>query len=260
MAQPALSEAFSTRLQKGGALIADMRSIVTAWTEGLEKGDPVSVISRTLPKATPARLKDTYIRAFKPRFLNGSPPQAWKVLRVLEEASADFQVLRAFYYWITARAELPLYGFVDEVVLPMHRSGRFDIRVEDAVAWLGRKTKEAGLAWTPTVTLKVSRGILAALRDFAILEGENRKRIAPAHLGTEAFALLAFCLHGLGESGSALVRHPDWRLFLLGETGVEHLFLESHQHGWLRFESAGNIVRVEFPEITFEEYVHVVLG
>ncbi len=51
-----------------------------------------------------------------------------------------------------------------------------------------------------------------------------------------------------------MIRHPDWKLFLLRETNVERLFMESHQHGWLRFEAAGGIYRLEFPQNTFEEY------
>lgn len=260
MAQKGAVRNFTTRLQKGGALIPDMRSIVAIWSEGLEKEDPLTVISRSLPKATAARLRDTYVRSFRPRFLNGSPPNAWKIVRVLEDAGVDIQVLKPFYFWITARTEQPLYGFVEEVIFPNYMAGKFDIRVADAVSWLKKKTSQFGQAWTPTVYLKVSRGILAALRDFGVLEGVNHKSIAHVNLGAEAFSLLAFCLFLTGNSGTTLVGHSDWRLFLLGETGVEHQFLEAHQNGWLNFESAGNLYRVDFPEKNFEDYVHVVLG
>lgn len=250
----------TTRLQKGGALLEDMRAIVTLWEEGMEQGDSLQAISRALPKGTMARVKDTYSRAFRPRFLNGSPEAAWRYAQILEEYRADVQIIRPFYYWITARSEPALYKFVVERLLLSHRAGSFNVRVEDGVEWLNEVNRKEGREWTPTVTLKTSRGMLAALRDFGILEGSIRKKIAPVSLSREAFTLIAFCLHILGASGNALVGHQDWKLFLLGETGVEHMFLEAHQYGWVRFETAGNIVRTEFPEINFEEYVHVVLG
>lgn len=81
-----------------------------------------------------------------------------------------------------------------------------------------------------------------------------RKHITPFHLALEAFALIGFCLNDLGVIGRDMIRHPDWKLFLLRETNVERLFMESHQHGWLRFEAAGGIYRLEFPQNTFEEY------
>jgi len=36
--------------------------------------------------------------------------------------------------------------------------------------------------------------------------------------------------------------------------------LEAHQYGRMNFESAGGIVRTEFPEISFGEYADVVLA
>jgi len=85
--------------------------------------------------------------------------------------------------------------------------------------------------------------MLAALRDFGILEGAKRKRIAPQHLALEAFCLIAFCLHDLGFEQKSLVRHPDWKLFLLTQTTVERLFLEAHQNGWLDFQAVGGAQR-----------------
>lgn len=253
-------EAVTARMQKGGALLPDMRAIVALWEEGMEKGDPLPEIARVLPKATLSRVKDTYTRSFRPRFLQGTPPDAWKYARVLEDRGTELNVVRPFYYWLTARSEAALYGFVTERLLPAHRAGKFDVRTADASEWLDEVNRRAGREWTPTVTLKTARGMLAALRDFGILEGENRKKIAPVSLNRQAFSLIAFCLAGLGVSGRAFLQHSDWKLFLLGETGVEHMCLESHQYGWMQFESAGGIARIEFPGVTFEEYADAVLG
>jgi len=250
----------TTRLQKGGALLPDMRLLVSAWSEEMSKGDPIPLLAKSLPKSTQARVRDTFVRAFRPRFIAGSPPNSWRWLRVLEDLRADIQVIRPFYYWLTARAEPALYDFVSEVVYSRSRSTDREIRIEEAASWLTSRVRASGKMWTPLVTRKVARGMLAALRDFGILEGAVRKRIAPARLPPETCALIAFCLHDMGITGRELVRHPDWRLFLLGETGVEHLLLECHQHGWLRFESAGNLYRTEFPEGSFKEYAHGILG
>ena len=251
---------FTSRLQKGGALLEDMRMLVRAWSDGMEKSDPVPELVRILPKVTVARVRDTYIRAFRPRFINGSPQQAWRLARALEDETADSSVVRPLYYWITARAETPIYQSMTDVLYPQSRSGNLDVRSEDAATWLARQVANNAKEWTPTVARKVARGLLAALRDFGILEGANHKTISPAHLTPAAGAIIAFCLHELGSSGRELVQHLDWRLFLLGETGVERMLMECHQHGWLRFDIAGAIYRVEFPSVSLKEYVHDVLG
>lgn len=253
------SRDMTTRLLKGGALLTDMRLLVTLWSDELTKEDLAEVLARSLPKSTTMRVRDVFTRAFRPRFLNGSPPQAWKLARVLEDHRADMQVIRSFYYWITARAEAPLYDFVTDVVYSRSRTTERDIKIDEAVSWLNRVMQNTGKSWTPTVTRKVARGILATLRDFGILEGRASKRIAPVSLTAEAFTLIAFCLFDMGISGRELVRHLDWRLFLLGETGVEQMLLECHQHGWLRYESVGNLYRTEFPTVTFPEYADGIL-
>ena len=251
---------YTSRLLKGGALLADMRLLVNTWSEEMENKDPIPTLARILRKTTTARVKDTFIRAFRPRFINGSPPNAWLLAKTLENRSAEVQIIRPFYYWITARAEAPLYEFATDIVYSRSRSNLREIRIEETVSWLTQRVRNAGKSWTPTVSKKVARGILAALRDFGILEGSVRKRIATPVVPPEAFALISFCLNETAITGRELVRHLDWRLFLLGETGVEHLFLECHQHGWIKFESAGNLSRIEFPDVSFQEYTHGVLG
>jgi hypothetical protein len=250
----------TSRLQKGGALLPDMRQMVGLWSDNIAQTDPIPLLARSLTKNTMARVKDTFARAFRPRFISGNPPEAWRMARVLEDQNANIEVVRPFYYWITARAEPALYGFVADLVYTRTRSGQSVIRIEEAIAWLNHRLRLTGKAWTPTVLKKVARGMMAALRDFGILEGAVRKRIATVNLCPEAFALIAFCLHDMGATGRDLVRHPDWRLFLLGEAEVERLLMECHQHGWLKFEAAGDLRRTEFPSATFKEYAHVVLG
>lgn len=260
MSESFIKKKLTTRLQKGGALLGDMRLLVTAWSEEMAGEDPLPLLTRSLTKATTARVRDTFVRAFRPRFINGSPPNAWRLAKVLEDLKVDIQFIRPIYYWITTRSESALYGYVTEVLFPRSRLQDREIRVEEAAAWLTRELHKNGKKWTPLVTLKVARGLLAALRDFEILEGTARKRLTWPNLPPSSGALIAFFLHQEGTTGKGLVRHLDWRLFLMGGTAVEHLFLECHQQGWFKFESLGNLCRTEFPEISFEEYAHVVFG
>ena len=66
--------AVTARILKGGALLPDMRAVVSLWEDGMEKNDPLPAIARALPKATMSRVKDTYTCAFRPRFLQGYFP------------------------------------------------------------------------------------------------------------------------------------------------------------------------------------------
>jgi Putative inner membrane protein (DUF1819) len=195
-----------------------------------------------------------------PRFLHGDPPQAWRIVRCLEDRNADIEILRPVYYWVTARSDRLLYDYVTQELIQIGGSGDGSVRIEETTAWIWRQLRRTHQHWSPTVTVKVARGLLAALRDFRILDGARRKRLAPSYVPIESFCYLAFCLRQLGISGESLVNYSDWRLFLLTPSLVERRFLDAHQHKFLEFHAAGRVYRIDFPATTHEGYADVLLG
>lgn len=246
---------YTTRIQKGGALLDDMRQLVRTWEDA-----PTTVLrdsglrSNVLNKATRARLSDVYRRAFLPRFVEGRIPNAWRLVRPLEDAHAGIQVVRPAYYWVSARAEPLIEDFVREFILPRQALVRTGIGTEDVIHWLQAKR----CPWSHTVRTKVARGLLAALRDFGVLEGRAQKRLAGGMLSVPAFAYLARCFRETGAISRSLVLHADWQLFLLTPAEVEHFFLLAHQERFLQYHAAGSTVSISFPTESLEEYAHVV--
>lgn len=251
---------YTTRLQKGGALLDDMRLLVRSWDQKTPSDDRKRevVLKNPLNKQTRTRAADIYRRTFSPRFLKGDPPEAWKIVRPLEDRDFSLGILKPIYYWITARSEPLIYDFVREEILARSKSPDKSIRISETVIWLKQKLSQQAQSWSETVSLKVARGLLASIRDFGILEGEAKKRLAPVYLPLESFAYLAFTLYGLGQSGEGLVNHKDWQLFLLRPSMVEKLFLEAHQHRLLDYQAAGKIHRIEFFAQNSEEMADVI--
>ena len=236
-----------------------MRQLVCHWGRKPSALAPARYVKDVLPKATQARAKDTYIRAFEPRFIHGSPPEAWRLCSTLEERLPSVEIVVAFYYWLTARAEPILYRFVTEELFEQARCGASFVTSPDLAQWIRKTCAVEGKAWADIVNIKVARAMLAALRDFGVLVGASKKRIASAHLPLESFCLIAFCLRIIVADHRELTAHPDWRLFLLFPKTVERLLLEAHQHGWLHYQAAGAVTRLEFPAANFEDYVRLVL-
>jgi hypothetical protein len=246
---------YTTRLQKGGALLEETRALVRAWSDTpTEELREKVVKSNLLNKQTRARMADVYRRTFLPRFIQGPIPNAWKLVRPLEEIDAPLAIVRPVYYWISAKAEPMLSDFCREYILPRAAIVRAGIGTDEVVTWLYGK----GCPWSPTVAKKVARGLLAALRDFGILEGRAKKRLASFSLPVGAFAYLALCLRATGVVSRSLVRHPDWELFLLRPADVEHFFLLAHQDRLLEYHAAGSTVSISFPTESLDGYAHVV--
>jgi hypothetical protein len=250
---------YTTRLQKGGALLDDMRFLVRTWREGGEKQQRQQAISENiLGKQSRARVADTFRRSFLPRFVEGNPPQAWRIIRPLEDRHLPAEIIRPVYYWITARSERLLYDYASENLMSKSRQVDRSIRPDEVASWIRGKLAPYHKSWSQTVTIKVARGLLAALRDFHIIEGTIRKQVAPVYLPLESFVYIALALHFTGSSGESLVEHPDWRLFLLTPEAVERLFLEAHQAHLVSYHAAGKIVRIEFPARSLEEMADVI--
>src|SRR2546422_4001262 len=114
---------YTTRLQKGGALLDDMRQLVRTWSDAPVAAQRDSgVRSNILNKDTRTRLADVYRRAFLPRFVNGPIRNAWKLVRPLEDVGAPIHIVRPVYYWISAKAEPLLGDFCREFILPRQAS------------------------------------------------------------------------------------------------------------------------------------------
>ena len=248
---------YNTRLLKAGALIDEMRTLVRLWDEK-KNSTPLSELAsqNLLGKASRSRELDILKRAFIPRFIKGRPPQAWKIARALEDQKAPLEILRPIYYWITVRNEPLLYDFVCERLEIISRMVFVD--VTEVINWIKDKLEEQRLEWSEAAIKGVAGKVLAILRDFDILQGKAKKRIASFYLPVEAFAYLAFCLSKEGFSGARLQEHPDWKLFLLNPSVTEQMFLKADKQKLLKYLAAGRILRIEFPAKTYEEMAYVV--
>ena len=253
---------YTSRLQKGGALLDDMRLLVRHWKDeaSWDEQRQKMIVENTLGKNTRVRASHIYGYTFTQRFLKGDPPEAWKIIRPLENREVPLEILKPLYYWITARSEPLLYDFVIDEIFARRKGIDLSVRIEETSAWIKKQLSLHNQSWSDAVIIRVARGLLAALRDFGILEGTARKKIAPLYLPVESFAYIAFVLSQLGSTGEKLVMHSDWGLFLLQSPVVERLFLEAHQSRLLRYEAAGKIHRIEFYAHTLEEMADVVAG
>ncbi len=246
---------YTTRLQKGGALLAEMRRLTLEWdgtpdcTDRLLQTNALSAPSR-------ARLRDVITRTFVPRFVESRPPDLWRAAAILERAGWRPESLAPIHYYAAAASETLLWDFVLEVLDGRPGWAGREVRTADVLRFLEALPDSRFPAgrWSKTVRTKVARGLLAALRDFGVLAGAVKKRITTLYLPVESFACIARIRHELGVRGHMALRDPCWRLFFLGESAVERLFLEAHQQKLLSYLAAGSVIRIDFPGATLEEY------
>ncbi len=249
---------YSSKIIKAGALLPDTRLLLENWDEDADVQTNLDRVRREnlFGKASRSRVEDILL-VFRQRYLKDS--EVLKALVALVRAKMPMESLDRVLYFQAARSDLLLHDLVTELLNEWAGRGDREVRPWEVRNWV-EKQVEAGKTerpWSPPVQRRVVQGLLSALRDFGILEGSVKKRLAYPYLPLDAFAFVAFRLHGEGRSGKALLHDPEWRLFLLPEGTVERFFLEAHQEGLLQYYAAGPIVRIDFPTRDLEEYAHV---
>lgn len=249
---------YTTRLQKGGALLSEMRRLVLEW-DGTPACAERIIRTNVLSARSRARARDVLTRTFIPRFVDSEPPALWRPIGELERARWPQGALLPIHYYAAAAAEPVVWDFVVEALSPRYARSQPEVRTDDVLRFLDEAPDGRFPAgrWTKAVSTRVARGLLAALRDFGVLAGAAKKRISPLYLPPESFAFIARVRHALGVRGHGALRDPCWALFFLSELAVERFFLEAHQRKLLSYGAAGSLIRIEFPGETLEDYAHI---
>jgi len=249
---------YTSRIIKAGALLPDTKLLLENWDEGADVQANLDRVRQEnlFGKASRSRVEDVLL-VFRQRYLKD--PEVLGALVALVKGGMPAESLDRVLYFQAARFDPLLHDLVTEVLYGWSGRGDGEVHPWEVQDWVDEQVKagKTERPWSEAVERRVVQGLLSALRDFGILEGSVKKRIAYPNLPPEAFAFLAFQLHREGRSGRSLLHDPEWRLFLLQDGAVERLFLEAHQEGLLEFYAAGPVVRLDFPTQDLKEYARV---
>ncbi len=249
---------YSSKIIKAGALIGDTKTLLSCWDVTATVAENINRAQRdnVFGKASRSRVEDI-LAIFRQRYL--AEESVARALVILVRGKIPAAALDRLLYFHSARADQLLHDAVTEIFVPMQAQGLADINTQDLQRPLAKWVKEGKTTghWSePTIT-RISQGLLAALRDFGVLQGAVHKKIAPAYLPIESFAYVMFYLKQHQPSGAKLIELPDWKLFFLSREGVERCLFEAHQRQLLEYHVAGSVTRLTFPAQTLEEYADV---
>lgn len=250
---------YTSKIIKAGALLGDTKTLLANWDDALtvEQNLDRCLRDNELGKASRSRIADI-LTIFRQRYLFSEP--VTRALVVLVKQRFPAEGLDRVLYFLAARSDPLLHDVVTEILVPLQAMGRTEVirrEIELTIARWAEEGKTAG-RWSPYVLLRVVTGLLSTLRDFGVLQGTAKKRLAPMYLPVEAFAFIAFYLKLSQPSGERLIDDPEWRLFFLSREAVERFLMEAHQRRLLEYHAAGSIVRITYPVESIEEYAHVV--
>ena len=242
----------SSKVLKGGALLGDARRLVEVWDIEESTDDNLRRISdgNLLAKNSRARTADVLKYVLRPRFVAPGPRVIAALRLLLQQPSAFSEAC----YYEACRDDRLIAEYAEGPLFDWYRAGRTTVTLEETVHWLAVMAAEGRIgSWNATVQIKVARGLLAALRDFGVLQGANIKRFATPRLSPAGFAYVAFRLHEQDVSSRALLGSRVWRRWLLDEPRVVELFIQAERLGVLSYSQAGSLVRIDWKAASLED-------
>lgn len=252
---------YTAKIIRTPALLNDTKIFLSHWDESLSIDENIKKAIERNIFGRPARsYVKQFLTAFRERYIFGDERDI--ALRNLVKKCQNSTLVHKILYYHTALADKLLYDFVVNHLYALHARGAEYISTKEAQLYIIKLSDEGKTTskWSDTVCNRVARNLLTTVRDFSILEGKVRKKIAPVYLPIEVFVYVAFCLSKEVKSGNKILHHPDWRLFLLDSTVVERLFLEAHQRKFLTYQAAGNLACIEYPYKSTEEVVDGIIS
>lgn len=234
---------YTSKIIRTPALLKDTKIFLSNWVEGLSTNDNTRRAVESNLFGQPARsYVKQFLGAFKERYTFGDDRD--EALRYLVRKGRDERVVNGVLYYHTAMADALLYDFVADYLFERYSLGNSYIMTDDVELYIRKLATEGKTTtyWSDNVCNRVACNILTTLRDFLILEGKVKKRIAPVHLPIPAFVYIAFSLRKTVQAGEKILQHRDWRLFLLDAPAVERLFLEAHLQKFLNYQTVGKMV------------------
>jgi hypothetical protein len=184
------------------------------------------------------------------RYLDQRTP--W-LLSMLSDACASGERCHEFVsllYLVYALRDRLTFDFVTNVLPSKDYQARPVISRNDVLDLLNQAAGRQPQIerWTESTRIKLAGSILTALRDFGVLEGQQKKVLVRPMLPLSTAEALLRVLITEGCRGSLVLQDDAWRLFLLTEADVASTLGKLAQHGTIRFEKAGGTVVLETPD------------
>lgn len=237
-----------------GAMIEETYAVFAAWDFESNKRENLDRLrSENFIGAGSATWLRDVAKVLNRRF---DPGERDRALVVLAKHGVPIDEWKPLLLWHMTRDEFLVRDFLETWLFAVYEAGTFRVRLEDVESYLGGIRARGATtehAWSEETTKRVAAGLLKIAVDFGLLRGSAVKEFASFHLPERSFLYLLHAMRDQQLSASKVVASPEWRLFLMRPSDVEHELLRLHQYRKLDYQVAGSLVELSLPcSSTFE--------
>ena len=245
--------AITSRIIKGGALLDESRLFVESWDRSLSEAENLAEFrsGNLLGKRSRARTEDA-VAILRQRFVSPGP----QVISALKQLTIHADAFRDACYFESARNDDLLAYVASRVLADLRARRQVTVSVEDVERSLSLQPIVRD--WGEATRRRVVHGVLATLRDFAVLEGQVHKRIVSPRISFGGFVYVLGRVREHATSTHDVVSGPAWGWWLLDDRQVRGLLLEADREAILRYSDAGSASRIDWRMSGLEEMVSAV--
>lgn len=241
---------YSARNSSKGALIDEASRVFMA----LANGDSIETVRDQVLHGTllPQRSRHNRERiwtSIQTRYLVPSAPWLMSQLAKTTAGGAHNHEFVSLLYLLYALRDRLTFDFVTGVLWPKGHDLRPLVSRNHVLDFLKQAADRQPQIerWAETTRVKLAGSILTALRDFGVLEGQQKKFIVRQALPLSTAEALVRILTKEGTRGRQVLQDSTWHLFLLTESEVATILAKLAQQGTLQFEKVGSTVVLETP-------------
>lgn len=238
----------STRLLRKGALIEDTYSLCRLWNRQEDfRANLARLRSENSIGARNAAWLREVVATISSRF---QFDRSFEALVVLAQHGLPLDQWRDCLLWHVGQQDLIFSTFLREWLAPAYEAGLVRIRTEDVVPFVVEHTTgrvARGTQLSDYGRVRAARDLLLMATDFGLLRGKAVREFAvyrPSEVG------FLYVLHALVEreaNAQRLIAAPEWRMYLLRPSDVEHELLRLHQFQRVEYQVAGSIAQLSLP-------------
>lgn len=238
-----------------GAMIEETYAVFSAWDFAASKRENLDRLRNTnfIGARSATWLRDV-AKVLNRRF---EPEGRDRPLVSLAKHGLSIEAWKPLLLWHMTRDEFLVRDFLETWLFSAYEAGAFRIRPEEVENYLCDISKRGAVTehpWSVQTTKRVAAGLLKIASDFGLLRGSAAKEFASYHLPEPSFMYLLHAVRDSKLSASKVISSPDWRLFLMRPSDVEHELLRLHQFRKLGYHVAGSLVQLDLPCTSVSEY------
>lgn len=225
---------YLSTLASKAALLEETRLFLVTYGQSYDLEATAQALLNTVLVQRSRRTRMIIVKIIKSRLVSWNPPD-WVLQDLISFAhEPNLDSLRAALLLHIPRQDHVLYDFVQQVIVPHQHSGEVKMFPSDVQTFLDTSLQEHPeiSQWGFETRLRLSRGILATLRDCGLLKGEVNKQIKVPAIPESVVRHFIQLLQAEGVSQEHMADHPDWQLWLWSPAQAQaaiHSFLKQEQ-------------------------------